>query len=1315
MKRRLLLLLCVFMLSIAILSACSLIDIEIPDIEKPQWKEMKYKLIFDANGGTGTMQTVSAKSGEQITLPACTFSRQGYVFAGWALMQNEDAYYADGETYTFGDSNQTLYACWENNMFTITFDTKGGSSVPSITLECGATVTPPTEVPTKTGYTFNGWENLPATMPATNITVSAKWVVNSKYVLTFNTAGGSTISASYLEAGEPVTVPANPTKEGYTFDGWDKAIPSVMPANNVTINAKWKVNSYRITFDTNGGNTLSSMQVTYGATIPTLPTPVKENYVFAGWDKTLPATMPAQDITLTAQWEAKAFTVTINANGGNAIAPFTVKYGEQLVLPTPVYDGYDFDGWTETVPSTMPAQNLTFTAKWVVARLTVSKYIAGNYNNAEETRITGAVVCLSRNESDYRLVVLMDEETTQTVLVRFKMANCTYDTASATLSLGSLSVKIGDRITVTGTWASSAVDARGKEGLVTKEQGTVNIDYGKYQTAVTLETPDDFTNFAPDFSKHMGQLIKIVTPGASTSNSTAEGNYLRMYAKGDKIQSYNSKYYCCYVAGLKENGTYSWYNTKYGSLAKFNAGETPTAFAQSVIYAYIVSTGNTTYICTIPSMDAVYTVSSATITFNANGGSGTMSKQNVSTGISFALMPCTFTRGDYVFAGWSTKNSGEIEYADGATITVSGSKTLYAIWRERGEQDFVKECIDAIAKIDPDSPDATLVAKARTIYNKLPSLNARSQVTTYPVLIQAEYDIANASKYQEALKHIPEVIRSVAYAFYNQSSTGNVQGYYDQYNTRRNFNPLPEDATAEKALYLDCSSFVNSVYYYCFGENLLSAGTPINTSRIDSSLAEITQKGADYELLFYVKNPKNVTDSKTQQSMIAEIKATLQPGDIYNYYHGTGGHIMLYIGDGKFIHSTGSANLSTSAGSVDPATSVEKGTTDENKLGTVMIDSWDIIFTTTATPKSTDPAKSGTGNRYLFASDMTGFGFFRPTNATNGRFKDKEITYKALTRYVYDGLTFEKSCNRGFATSVLAGDQLTYTLKVQNLGKNAQGIINIVEKLPANTTFVSATEGGVYNSATNSIYWQYTSLDASSSKTLSYTLKVNDNAKVGTLINDNNTTVNGLLTNSTQHSVASRKITESQLATAVNAVSSKTYSDAIPAIKDVYAQLGMNILAETDDYTDVESVLQYVFNGTAFKPATTSKIYNYLVKGLYGGFSVATAEYNSVLKGDEADYKKYNYRARLVKTSYLEIGDIIVTRSGWNTDINNGTDYKAFLVASSSTVYGLTADGHFAKVSLPLNKTFATYLQTLTAYKAFAVLRPIASSTVKPV
>ena len=252
----------------------------------------------------------------------------------------------------------------EATSYTLTFDTNGGSAIAPITQDYGTAITAPAD-PTKTGYTFAGWTPaIPATMPAENMTIKAKWTVN-QYTLTFGTNGGSTIAPITQDYGTAITAPADPTKTGYTFAGWTPAIPTTMPAENMTIKAKWTANQYTLTFDTNGGSTIAPITQDYGTAITAPADPTKTGYTFAGWTPAIPATMPAENMTIKAKWTVNQYTLTFDTNGGSTIAPITQDYGTAITAPAdPTKTGYTFAGWTPAIPSTMPAENLTVTAQW---------------------------------------------------------------------------------------------------------------------------------------------------------------------------------------------------------------------------------------------------------------------------------------------------------------------------------------------------------------------------------------------------------------------------------------------------------------------------------------------------------------------------------------------------------------------------------------------------------------------------------------------------------------------------------------------------------------------------------------------------------------------------------------------------------------------------------------------------------------------------------------------------------------------------------------------------------------------------------------
>ena len=165
---------------------------------------------------------------------------------------------------------------------------------------------------TRAGYTQVGWSTVDGGEKVYGfedvytqneaLTLYPVWNTN-KYTITFDTNGGSEIAPITQDYGTEITAPDNPTRKGYTFKGWDREIPETMPAENITVKAQWKINQYTITFDTNGGSEIAPITQDYGTEITAPDNPTRKGYTFKGWDKEILETMPAENITITARWK----------------------------------------------------------------------------------------------------------------------------------------------------------------------------------------------------------------------------------------------------------------------------------------------------------------------------------------------------------------------------------------------------------------------------------------------------------------------------------------------------------------------------------------------------------------------------------------------------------------------------------------------------------------------------------------------------------------------------------------------------------------------------------------------------------------------------------------------------------------------------------------------------------------------------------------------------------------------------------------------------------------------------------------------------
>ena len=136
-----------------------------------------------------------------------------------------------------------------------------------------------------------------------------------------------------------------------------------MPAHDVTVTGSFSVNSYTLTYIVDG-EVYDTKNVTYGETIVPIDEPAKEGHTFSGWSD-IPATMPAHDVTVTGSFSVNSYTVTFVIDG-ELYDTITVEFGAIITLPTPPEkSGYIFIGWSD-VPATMPAEDITISGSYII-------------------------------------------------------------------------------------------------------------------------------------------------------------------------------------------------------------------------------------------------------------------------------------------------------------------------------------------------------------------------------------------------------------------------------------------------------------------------------------------------------------------------------------------------------------------------------------------------------------------------------------------------------------------------------------------------------------------------------------------------------------------------------------------------------------------------------------------------------------------------------------------------------------------------------------------------------------------------------------
>ena len=287
--------------------------------------------------------------GESI-IPEAEPVKEGYTFSGWSELPE-----------TMPANDVTITGSFTLNKYKLTY-TVDGVEYKAFEFEYGSAITPEAE-PTKEGYSFSGWSEIPDTMPANDITVMGSFTIN-KYKLTY-VIDGEEYKSNEIEYGTSITFETEPTKEGYTFSGWSE-ISETMPANDVTITGSFTLNKYKLTYTVDGVE-YKAFEFEYGSAITPEAEPTKEGYSFSGWSE-IPDTMPANDITVMGSFTINKYKLTYVVDG-EEYKTYEIEYGTSITLENePTKEGYTFSGWSE-IPDTMPANDIAVTGTF-----TINKY-----------------------------------------------------------------------------------------------------------------------------------------------------------------------------------------------------------------------------------------------------------------------------------------------------------------------------------------------------------------------------------------------------------------------------------------------------------------------------------------------------------------------------------------------------------------------------------------------------------------------------------------------------------------------------------------------------------------------------------------------------------------------------------------------------------------------------------------------------------------------------------------------------------------------------------------------------------------------------
>jgi uncharacterized repeat protein (TIGR02543 family) len=693
-----------------------------------------YTVAFDANGGSPTPTSQSVVHGSYATAPTAP-TRDGYVFTGWYTAAS------GGTAWTFATSAvtgaTTLYAHWANAVNTVTFDSNGGSAVDAQNVAYGEAATEPT-APTREGYSFDGWFTEAtggsawsfSTAITAPVTVHAQWTVNS-YTVSFDSDGGSSVDDQNVDHGGTATEPTAPTREGYTFVGWfdgeGEPFDFTTPITSATsVVAHWEINTYTVSFDSDGGSSVDDQSVDHGGTATEPADPTREGYTFAGWvdgegepfDFTTPITGAT---TIVATWDINTYTVSFDTDGGSSVDDQNVDHGSTATEPNaPTREGYTFLGWVdgegEPFDFTAPITGATtVVADWVINSYTVTFNANGGSSVDEQDVDHGSTATepTAPTRDGYAFLGWYDatdngdEWDFSTPVTGDQMLYAYWKLNAYNVDFDANGGSAVDGQVVDHGQAASEPTEPTRTGYTfagwyDASTGGEEWDFSDTITgATTIYAHWTINSYAVSFDANGGSTVdgQTVEHGSAATEPTDPTRtgytFIGWYGAADGGDEWDFTNEITEATTLYAQWQLNSYAVTFDTTGGTTvAGQTvdhgdkasepgdPTRTGYTFLGWYDAETGGSewdfaTEITEATTLYAQWQVVSYAVTFDANGGSA-VAGQTVDYG-SLVVTPTVPTRAGYTFAGWWTAASGGTAWVFGSDV-VTGDVTLYAHW-----------------------------------------------------------------------------------------------------------------------------------------------------------------------------------------------------------------------------------------------------------------------------------------------------------------------------------------------------------------------------------------------------------------------------------------------------------------------------------------------------------------------------------------------------------------------------------------------------------------------------------------------------------
>ncbi|MCL2082260.1 MAG: InlB B-repeat-containing protein, partial [Oscillospiraceae bacterium] len=662
------------------------------------WSANDNFVLFNAGGGEGFMPPQAIKSGLETPLSGNKFTKTGYSFAGWALSENGEIVYEDGELFDMPLESVVLYAVWTANTYTLSFRGNGASSgnmqpqqfvydTPAALLKNNFS---------RDGYEFVGWSAKQTTdrpinpvfdfsdeeiyaVDAANAVLYAVWKPRV-FSVTFKSGGNGTLNGGTGDVvykfycDDDLTPPVPAPEAGYFFGGWDKPLELIVRGDSEYTAAWTEQPVYTVAFDPNGGAGKMPDQPIQRDTAAVLykSTFSKPGHTFAGWSVSAASstenpdpdyadnaayTMGDNSVTLYAAWRVNYYDVEFfDYDGALLKSRQAVKYNMPAVPPQePLRPGYTFAGWEPGYDKI--TENSAITAAYTANENTVT-YQNGGGTGSSMTQIIN---------TDQRARLMMNAFSK----TGYSFAGWREGENTPVLAQNAWYVMGAGDVTLSAVWVPKLYELTFAPGGGSGSMPKIPM---YFDDSVTL--PEGlFTRAGYTFTgwndgqrtARAGESYKLTATGATlTAVWSADENTITLMPNGGMGEVYSVSAKTDQILTVKNQFTRPGYT--FAGWAEAPGGRILTP--AGVQYKMGVS-GITLY--------AVWEANENNIRF-VNGNEGY--NQPARTGANIKLVPNRFSRAGYTFAGWaSSRGQAKSEYNDAASITVPPRDlTLYPVW-----------------------------------------------------------------------------------------------------------------------------------------------------------------------------------------------------------------------------------------------------------------------------------------------------------------------------------------------------------------------------------------------------------------------------------------------------------------------------------------------------------------------------------------------------------------------------------------------------------------------------------------------------------